>query len=123
MTGEKAQNSLPQPTTISMEGLNDWTITDIATAPKTAPEDRVNAEAEIIRRQQNNEYNPDTASRDVRTDMLRNDYGMENGKILYPKDESRSLSAVVYCAVGSGDSIWHRWIVYRRLGRTGRLVD
>lgn len=87
MTGEKAQNSLPQPTTISMEGLNDWTITDIATAPKTAPEDRANAEAEIIRRQQNNEYNPDTASRDVRTDMLRNGYGMENGKILYPKEE------------------------------------
>lgn len=42
--------------------------------------------------------------------------------VLYPKDESRSLSAVVYCAVGSGDSIWHSWIVHRRLGRTGRLV-
>lgn len=38
--------------------LNDWTITDIATAPKTAPEDRRNAEAEIARREEAGAYNP-----------------------------------------------------------------
>ena len=29
---------------------------------------------------------------------------------------------MIYCAVGSGDSIWYCRVIHRRLGRTGRLV-
>lgn len=70
--------------------LNDWTITDIATAPKTAPEDRRNAEAEIARREEAGAYNPDGAPREVRSDLLSHGYGIENGKVLYPKPEYKS---------------------------------
>ena len=70
--------------------LNDWTITDIATAPKTAPEDRRNAEAEIARREAMGAYNPDGASRDVYDDLFGRGYGIENGKVLYPKPEYKS---------------------------------
>ncbi|MBQ6127517.1 hypothetical protein IJI69_02385 [Candidatus Saccharibacteria bacterium] len=70
--------------------LNDWTITDIATAPKTAPEDRKNAEAEIARREEAGTYNPDEAPQEVRSDLLSHGYGVENGKVLYPKPEYKS---------------------------------
>ena len=70
--------------------LGDWTITEIATAPKTAPEDRRNAEAEIARREEAGIYNPDDASQDTRGDMLNHGYGLENGKVLYPKPEYRA---------------------------------
>lgn len=70
--------------------LNDWTITDIATAPKTAPEDRKNAEAEIARREEAGTYDPDNAPQEVRSDLLSHGYGVENGKVLYPKPEYKS---------------------------------
>lgn len=70
--------------------LNDWTITDIATASKTAPEDRKNAEAEIARRKEAGIYNPNDASQEVRSDLLSHGYGIENGKVLYPKPEYKS---------------------------------
>ncbi len=70
--------------------LNDWTITDIATAPKTAPEDRKNAEAEVARREEAGAYNPDEAPQEVRSDLLSHGYGVENGKVLYPKPEYKS---------------------------------
>ena len=70
--------------------LGDWTITDIATAPKTAPEDRENAEAEIARREEAGTYNLDEAPREVRSDLLSHGYGVENGKVLYPKPEYKS---------------------------------
>ena len=73
--------------------LNDWTITDIATAPKTAPEDRKNAEAEIARREEAGTYNPDEAPQEVRSDLLSHGYGVENGKVLYPKPEYKSWLA------------------------------
>lgn len=70
--------------------LNDWTITDIATAPKTAPEDRKNAEAEISRREEAGIYDPDNAPQEVRSDLLSHGYDIENGKVLYPKPEYKS---------------------------------
>ena len=70
--------------------LNDWTITDIATAPKTAPEDRRNAKAEIARREEAGTYNPDEAPQEVRIDLLDHGYGVEKGKVLYPKPEYKS---------------------------------
>ncbi len=70
--------------------LNDWTITDIATTPKIAPEDRKNAEAEIARREEAGIYNPDEAPQEVRSDLLSHGYGVENGKVLYPKPEYKS---------------------------------
>lgn len=50
--------------------LSDWTITDIATAPKTAPGDRKNAEAEIARREEAGIYDLDNAPQEVRSDLL-----------------------------------------------------
>ena len=70
--------------------LNDWTITDIATTPKTAPEDRQNAEAEIARREKAGTYNLDKAPQEVRSDLISHGYGVENGKVLYPKPEYKS---------------------------------
>lgn len=70
--------------------LNDWTVTDIATAPGTSPEDRANAEAEIARREQAGTYDPDSAPHAVRSDMLSHGYGVEGGKVLYPTDEYRT---------------------------------
>ena len=70
--------------------LNDWTITDIATTPKTAPEDRANAEAEIARREEAGIYNPDEAPQEVRSDLLSHGYSVEDGRILYPKPEYKS---------------------------------
>lgn len=70
--------------------LNDWTITDIATTPKTAPEDRKNAEAEIARREAAGIYDPDNAPKEVRSDLLSHGYGVDNGKVLYPKPEYKS---------------------------------
>ena len=70
--------------------LSDWTITDIATAPNTAPEDRKNAEAEIARREEAGIYNPDEAPQEVRSDLLSHGYGVENGRVLYPKPEYKS---------------------------------
>ena len=73
--------------------LNDWTITDIATAPKTAPEDRKNAEAEIARREKAGTYNPDEAPQEVRSDLLSHGYSVKNGKVLYPKPDYKSWLA------------------------------
>ncbi len=73
-----------------LSDLNDWTITDIATAPKTVPEDRKNAEAEIARREEAGVYDPDKAPKEVRSDLLSHGYGVENGKVLYPKPEYRT---------------------------------
>ena len=70
--------------------LNDWTVTDIATAPKTAPEDRRNAKAEIARREEAGTYSPDEAPHEVRIDLINHGYGIENGKVLYPKPEYKS---------------------------------
>lgn len=73
--------------------LNDWTITDIATSPKTAPEDRKNAEAEITRRKEAGTYNPDEAPQEVRSDLLSHGYSVKNGKVLYPKPDYKSWLA------------------------------
>ena len=73
--------------------LSDWTIKDIAMAQKTAPEDRKNAEAEIVRRKEAGIYNPDEAPREVRSDLLSHGYGVENGKVLYPKPDYKSWLA------------------------------
>ncbi|MBO7132302.1 hypothetical protein J6V85_03560 [Candidatus Saccharibacteria bacterium] len=70
--------------------LGDWTITEIATAPKTSPEDRKNAKAEIARREAAGIYNLDESPREVRSDLLSHGYGVENGKVLYPKPEYKS---------------------------------
>lgn len=70
--------------------LGDWAITDIATSPKTAPEDRKNAEAEIARREEAGTYNLDDASQETQSDLLAHGYGIEEGKILYPKPEYKS---------------------------------
>ena len=70
--------------------LNDWTLADIATTPKTSPEDRANAEAEIARREQAGTYDPDSAPHEVQSDMRSHGYGVENGKVLYPTDEYRA---------------------------------
>ena len=67
--------------------LNDWTIMDIATTPKTSPEDRQNAEAEIARREEAGNFNPDEAPQEVRSDLLSHGYGVEDGKVLYPTPE------------------------------------
>ena len=70
--------------------LNDYTIQDIATAEKTSPEDRENAEAEIATRIAAGTYDPDNAPHTSRSDLLSHGYGVENGKILYPKPEYKA---------------------------------
>jgi hypothetical protein len=70
-----------------LKELNDWTITDIATAPNTDPKDRANAEAEIARREVEGVYDPDGSPKDIRKDFSEHGYGIEDGKILYPQEE------------------------------------
>ncbi|MBO4812889.1 hypothetical protein J5491_01950 [Candidatus Saccharibacteria bacterium] len=76
------------------DGLDDWTVTDIATAKNTNPKDRQNAEAEIARREAAGEFDidnyPEDAVHDVQQDFLVHGYGVnEEGEILYPTDEYR----------------------------------
>ncbi len=87
MPGEKNVNRPAGATESDFDTLSDWTITDIANTEKAAPEDRQNAEAEIARRESEGIYDPDSASHDVRQDLLSHGYGVENGKVLYPKSE------------------------------------
>ena len=70
------------------EKLNDWTVTDIATAPNTAPEDQANAEAEIAKRKMAGTYDVENAPHETKKDFLGHGYGIdEYGKVLYPKPE------------------------------------
>lgn len=70
--------------------LNDYTLSDIATAKLTSPEDRQTAKAEIARRQAAGTYDPDSAPHASRTDLTSNGYSVENGQILYPKPEYKA---------------------------------
>ena len=70
--------------------LNDWTVTDIATSPKTSKADRKNAEAEITRRKEAGTYNPDDDPQEIEDDLQSHGYGIENGEILYPTPEYKA---------------------------------
>ena len=72
--------------------LNNWTITDIATTPGISDEDRKNAEAEISKREVNGTYNLEDGSerKGTRDDLLTHGYGLEEGKILYPKQQYKA---------------------------------
>ena len=72
--------------------LDNWTITDIATTPGTSDEDRKNAEAEISKREINGTYNLEDGSewKGTRDDLLTHGYGLEEGKILYPKQQYKA---------------------------------
>ena len=90
MPGEKIVERPAGAAESDFDTLNDWTITDIANTEKAAPEDRQNAKAEIARRESEGTYDPDSAPRDVRHDLLSNGYGVEDGKVLYPKPEYKA---------------------------------
>ena len=71
--------------------LNDWTVTDIATAPHTSPEDRQNAKAEIARRKEEGTYSPEDSTQNTQSDLLDNGYGVQEGKITYPTAEYKEF--------------------------------
>ncbi len=87
MSGERLSNRPAGAAESNLDTLNDWTMTDIVNTEKAAPEDRQNAEAEIARRESEGTYDLDSASHDVRHDLLSNGYDVEDDKVLYPKSE------------------------------------
>lgn len=90
MSGERLSNRPAGAAESDLDTLNDWTVMNIANTEKFAPEDRQNAEAEIARRESEGTYDPESASHDVRHDLLFNGYGVEDGKVLYPKPEYKA---------------------------------
>lgn len=67
--------------------LGDRTIMDIYSSPNATPRDAQNAAAEIARRQRVGTFDLDNSPQDVKSDLLRNGYGVRNGEVLYPTSE------------------------------------
>lgn len=69
--------------------LNDWTVTDIANSPSTTRDDQANAEAEIARRKDAGIYDTENVPHETKKDFLSHGYGIEDGRVLYPKQDYR----------------------------------
>ncbi|MBR3228802.1 hypothetical protein IKF67_01040 [Candidatus Saccharibacteria bacterium] len=67
--------------------LSDRTIMDIYSSPNATPRDAQNAAAEIARRQRVGTFDLDNGPQNIKSDLLRNGYGVQNGEVLYPTSE------------------------------------